>query len=71
MNQSQNITNITLTFDTESGLNMMELSVAPSRDLLGVSGLRRELSPVTLPGNIIWGREAGVDHLVARALRAP
>lgn len=49
---------------------MIELSVAPRRDLLGVSGLRSELSPA-LPGNIIWGSEAGVVHLVARALRAP
>ena len=52
MNQINTKYHTTLTLDTDRGLNMMELSVAPSRDLLGVSGLRRELSP-TLPGNII------------------
>ena len=49
----------------------MELEVSvPSRDLLGVSGFSRELS-ATLPPNIMLGREAGVDHLVDSALRAP
>ena len=52
----------------------MEFEVSvPRSDLLGVSGLRRELSPrlACPPPNIMLGRLAGVDHLVASALRAP
>ena len=51
----------------------MELEVSvPRSDLLGVSGLSRELSPRLDPDpNIMLGRLAGVDHLVASALRAP
>ena len=49
----------------------MELDVSvPSKDLLGVSGFNIDWSAPLEP-NIIFGREAGVDHLEAKALRAP
>ena len=49
----------------------MELDVSvPRRDLLGVSGLSKELSP-TLPPNIMLGKAADEAYLVASALRAP
>ena len=59
------------TFKIEGGLKSIELDVSvPRRDLLGVSGLSRELSP-TLPPNIMLGKAADEEYLVARALRAP
>ena len=59
------------TFNIEGGLKSIELDVSvPRRDLLGVSGLSKELSP-TLPPNIMLGRAAEEAYLVVRTLRAP